>query len=354
MRYGFWLPVFGGWLRNVEDEGMQASWEYASRLARRAEQIGYDLTLIAELNLNDIKGVEADSLDAWTTAAALAAVTERLELMVAVRPTFHNPALLAKQAANIDRISRGRLTLNVVSSWWRDEATKYGIGFDEHEQRYARTEEWLKVLDGCWSEQGFSHKGRLYDVGENVLSPKPCEERRLSGTPAAGQPKHGRPTLYAGGESDTAKNLIAGQCDAYLMHGDPPEIVGRKIADMRARREKAGLGPMTFGVSGYAVVRDSDEEARAEVARITDVKQSARGYANYQQWVTGSKLEQTVSLQDYSVSNRGLRSGFVGTPETVRERLEEFAAVGVEVVLLQSSPQAEEMERFSAQVIRPV
>jgi hypothetical protein len=70
---------------------MEATWEYNSRLARRSEEIGYDLTLIAELNLNDIKGVEAPSLDAWSTAAALAAVTSRLELMVAVRPTFHQP-----------------------------------------------------------------------------------------------------------------------------------------------------------------------------------------------------------------------------------------------------------------------
>jgi len=91
MRYGFWLPVFGGWLRNVEDERMQTSWEYTKTLTQRAEQLGYDLTLIAELNLNDIKGIEAPSLDAWSTAAALAAVTERLELMVAVRPTFTTP-----------------------------------------------------------------------------------------------------------------------------------------------------------------------------------------------------------------------------------------------------------------------
>jgi FMNH2-dependent dimethyl sulfone monooxygenase len=143
MRYGFWLPVFGGWLRNIDDEQMPATWDYVRELCTRAEDLGYDLTLIAELNLNDIKGVEADSLDAVTTTAALAAVTKKLELMVAVRPTFHNPALLAKQAANIDRISQvnggGRLTLNVVSSWWRDEATKYGIPFDEHDDRYART-----------------------------------------------------------------------------------------------------------------------------------------------------------------------------------------------------------------------
>src|SRR6202012_3406998 len=190
MKYGFWMPVFGGWLRNVEDEKMVASWEYVRDLTIRAEALGYDLSLIAELNLNDIKGIEAPSLDAWSTAAALAAVTKKMELMVAVRPTFHNPALLAKQAANIDHISNGRLTLNVVSSWWADEATKYGIAFDQHDDRYARTSEWLDVLDGCWSQQEYSHEGRYYKVTDNILSPRPVAN------PARGR----RPVLYAGGE----------------------------------------------------------------------------------------------------------------------------------------------------------
>ena len=132
MRYGYWMPVFGGWLRNVPDEGMRASWDYVKRLTQRSEQWGYDLSLIAELNLNDIKGVEQPALDAWSTAAALAAVTDRIELMVAVRPNFHHPALFAKAAANIDRISNGRLALNVVSSWWADEARQYGLQFDQH------------------------------------------------------------------------------------------------------------------------------------------------------------------------------------------------------------------------------
>jgi len=339
MRYGFWLPVFGGWLRNVEDEGMEPTWDYARRLTLRAEDLGYSLTLIAELNLNDIKGVEAPSLDAWSTAAGLAAVTKSLELMVAVRPTFHNPALLAKQAANIDHISNGRLTLNVVSSWWADEATKYGIAFDKHDDRYARTSEWLDVVNGCWSQQGFSYSGKHYQVQDNILSPKPV--------------RRPRPTIYAGGESEAAKSLIAQKCDAYLMHGDAPEAVGRKISDMRRRREALGLPALTFGIAGYAIVRDSEAEAKKEVERITDVKQSARGYANYQQWITGSQLEQKISLEDYSVSNRGLRSGLVGTPEQVSARLEEFSAVGVDLVLLQSSPQLEEMERFSRQVMQP-
>jgi FMNH2-dependent dimethyl sulfone monooxygenase len=337
MRYGFWLPVFGGWLRNVEEEGMEPTWAYASRLARRAEELGYDLTLIAELNLNDIKGVEAPSLDAWTTAAALAAITSKLELMVAVRPSFHNPALLAKQAANIDHISGGRLTLNVVSSWWADEASKYGIHFDEHDDRYARTGEWLDVLNGCWSQQNFSYDGAYYKVADNVLAPKPLSQPR--------------PRLYAGGESETAKNLISSKCDAYLMHGDSPTTVGRKIEDMRERRARAGLPPMIYGVAGYAIVRDTAEAAQKEVLRITDVQQSAQGYKNYRQWVTGSKLEQKISLEDYSVSNRGLRTGLVGTPDQVKEQLANFSAAGVDLVLLQSSPQLEEMERFAEQVM---
>src|SRR4029079_14383930 len=126
------------------------------------EAIGWDLTLIAELFLNDIKGISAPSLDAWHTAAALAAVTEALRLIVAVRPTFHTPAIFAKQAANVDRISNGRLSLNVVSSWWSDEARRYGVQFDEHDDRYARTAEWLDVLDGAWSRPNFSYGGRYY------------------------------------------------------------------------------------------------------------------------------------------------------------------------------------------------
>src|SRR5215213_8782142 len=221
MRYGYWLPVFGGWLRNVEDEGMEASWPYVRRLAQRSEQIGYDLTLIAELNLNDTKGIEAPSLDAWSTAAALAAVTERLELMVAVRPTFHSPAILAKQAANVDHIAGGRLSLNVVSSWWKDEARRYGVQFDEHDDRYARTAEWLDVLDGVWREPTFTYRGRYYSVDETVLEPKPPR--------GAKTPRGNRPTIYAGGESEAAKSLITRACDAYVMHGDVPETVGKKV-----------------------------------------------------------------------------------------------------------------------------
>jgi FMNH2-dependent dimethyl sulfone monooxygenase len=340
MRYGYWLPVFGGWLRNVDDEGMAPTWDYVKRLAQRSEKIGYDLTLVAELNLNDIKGEDAPALDAWSTAAALTAVTERLEMMVAVRPTFHSPALLAKQAANIDHIGGGnRLSLNVVSSWWKDEARKYGVSFEQHDDRYARTSEWLDVLDALWQRDHFSLEGRFYRIEDAVLQPKPATKPR--------------PTIYAGGESEAAKELIAKKCDAYVMHGDPPEKIGERIADMRRRRERYGLPPMIYGVSAYTIVRNTEAEAKAELARITDVKGSAAGYKNYQQWLAGTQLEQRVSLEDYSVSNRGLRSGLVGLPGRLREQVAAFEKVGVDLLLLQCSPQLEEMERFAEAVIRP-
>ncbi len=339
MRYGYWLPVFGGWLRNVPNEGMEASWDYVRRLACRSEEIGYDLTLVAELNLNDIKGAGAPTLDAWSTAAALMAVTKRLEFMVAVRPTFHAPALLAKQAANIDQIGGpGRLSLNVVSSWWADEAKKYGVHFELHDDRYARTAEWLDVVDGMWKEDRFSYSGNYYQIEDSFMNPKP-----------ATQP---RPVIYAGGESEAAKNLIAQKCDAFVMHGDPPAKIREKIAEMSERRERLGLPRMQFGIAAYAIVRDTEREAQAELARITDVQSSAAGYDNYQQWLAGTKLEGQMSIDEYSVSNRGLRPNLIGTAEAVRERIAEFAEAGVDLLLLQSSPQREEMERFAAEVIR--
>jgi FMNH2-dependent dimethyl sulfone monooxygenase len=317
---------------------MQPTWEYVSRLARRSEEIGYALTLIAELNLNDIKGADEPALDAWSTAAALAAVTRRLELMVAVRPTFHLPALLAKQAANIDHISHGRLSLNVVSSWWAEEARKFGVHFEQHDDRYARTSEWLDIVDSAWKRDHFSYAGKYYSVQDAVVQPKPVSRPR--------------PTIYAGGESEAAKNLIASKCDAYVMHGDPPERIREKVRDLSERRARFGLAPMKFGVAGYAIVRDTEAEANRELARITDVKQSAAGYGNYQQWLANTQLEQRVSLEDYSVSNRGLRAGLVGTPEQVRERVAAFEDAGANLLLLQFSPQYEEMERFAAQVIK--
>jgi dimethylsulfone monooxygenase len=335
MRFGYWMPIFGGWLRNVPDEGMSIAWPYIRDLAAGSERLGFELTLIAELNLNDIKGHRAPSLDCWTLAPAVAAVTSELELMLAVRPNYHSPSLAAKSLSTLDTIAPGRVSLNVVSSWWRDEATQYGAPFDVHDARYARTEEWLAVMSSLLRSDTVTHRGPLYQLEGAILEPKPDRP----------------PPVYMGGESPKAKEVIAERADGYLMHGDPPDVIAAKVGDLSARREAAGLPPLAFGVSGYVICRETEAAARAELERILDVKSSPAAYASYQGFVAGSQLESRVSLEEYSVSNRGLRSGLIGTPQQIIDRLAAYEQAGIDLVLLQFSPQREEMARFAETVI---
>lgn len=337
MRFGYWMPIFGGWLRNVRDEGMPVAWPYVRDLAKESEQHGFELSLIAELNLNDIKGHRAPSLDCWTLAPAVAVVTSTLELMLAVRPNYHSPALTAKALSTLDVIAPGRISLNVVSSWWKDEASQYGAPFDVHDARYSRTQEWLDVVGQLLTEQTVTHAGSLYQLEGTVLEPKPSRP----------------PVVYMGGESPKAKQVIAAQADAYVMHGDAPEVIAAKVAELSALREQAGGPPLQFGVSGYVICRDSDAEVKAELDRILNVRSSPEAYASYQDFVEGSQLESQVSLEEYSVSNRGLRSGLIGTPAQIIDRIQAYADAGVDLLLLQFSPQREEMARFGTDVIAP-
>ncbi|WP_412873493.1 LLM class flavin-dependent oxidoreductase [Curtobacterium poinsettiae] len=335
MRFGYWTPLFGGWLRNVDNENMPVTFDYVKRLAQRAERIGFDLTLVPELNLNDIKGMAAPSLEAWSLAAAIAATTERLEIMAAMRPGYHLPAVTAKQAATIDDISCGRFTFNVVSAWWAEEAKQYGGIFSEHDDRYKRTAEFVEVMKGLWRETPYSFSGEYYDIENAHLEPKP----RVT------------PRIYAGGESEAGKAAITGYADAYLTHGGTAPELRAKIDEMKRRRVDAGLPPFeAFGMAAYVIVRETEEEAQAEFARITDV-QHGTAYESYQDFISKSQLEHVPSLEDYSVSNRGLRPGFVGTPSQVAARIKEFEDAGVDTLLLQFSPQLEEMDRFGEQVI---
>ncbi|GAM14718.1 LLM class flavin-dependent oxidoreductase [Mesobacillus selenatarsenatis] len=337
MKYGFWLPIFGGWLRNVEDENMPPTFDYAKQVIQSAEQWGYSTTLIAELYLNDIKGPEHDSLEAWTTAAALASVTEKIEIMAAVRPGFHNPAVTAKMAANIDQISKGRFTLNVVSAWWEEEARQYGGIFTEHDERYDRTTEFIDVLKGLWSEDSYTYEGKFYQLKDAKLFPKPVQRPN--------------PILYAGGESPKGKQTIVEKCDAYVMHGGTVEEIHRKITDMKTRRTATSNPDLSeFGMAAYVICRDTDEEAFAELERITDVKESS-AYAGFKDFTSKSQLEQQIQLQDYSVSNRGLRPNLVGTPEQIAERILQYEEAGLGLLLLQFSPQLDEMKRFASQVM---
>jgi FMNH2-dependent dimethyl sulfone monooxygenase len=240
MRFGYWMPIFGGWLRNVETRGVDRL-VVLKALAVESEAGGFDLSLIAELNLNDIKGHRArrSTLDAGARGGG----GDRAARAHARRaPQLPLPLAHRQGAVDARQHRAGRISLNVVSSWWKDEASQYGAPFDVHDARYERTEEWLTVLHRLLTEDTVTHAGPLYDLQGCVLEPKPSV----------------LPTVYMGGESPKAKEVIGRHGGAYVMHGDAPDVIAAKIADMD--------GPLgqdfSYGVSGYVVVRDTSRRRR--------------------------------------------------------------------------------------------
>ena len=332
MKFGYWTPVYGGFLRNIEDEGMEASWDYVKSVSQLADRLGYNITLVPELYLNDRKGIEAPSLEAWSLASAIAAVTTDLNIMTAVRPGFHLPTVIAKTAATLADISGDRFSLNVVSAWWAEEARQYGGLFASHDQRYVQSSEFVRILKGLWSETPYSQKGEFYTVDNTILSPKPR-------TP---------PLIYAGGESEDARDAISSFADAYVMHGGTPEEIAPKVADLNARRQRQhGADFREFGMAAYVIIRDTEAEAQRELERITRVDPNSPGFASFEEFRANSNLDVELSLKEYSVGTRGLRPGLVGTPEQVADRLRQFETAGVSLVLIQSSPLHEELERIA-------
>lgn len=336
MKFGYWTPVFGSWLRNVDNDNTHATWDYISKLALKAEQSGFDLTLVPELYLNDIKGQKGDTLDAWAIATGLASITRKIEILAALRPQYHQVALTAKQIATISHISGGRFSINMVSAWWEEEARQYGISFTGHDDRYGLTSEYTDVLRGFWKDSPYSHHGKYFSFDNSYNNPKP----------------QNRVLVYAGGESEQGRNAITQFADKYLMHGGTVEEVREKIQDMKERKKKAGLEPFQgFGMAVYIIIRDTEEEAQKELERITTIKNYDEYENSYKDFTGNSQLDVEISKREYSVSNRGLRSNLVGTPEQVAEKIREYEKAGLNLMIVQCANMIDEIELIGKKLI---
>ncbi|WP_311246053.1 LLM class flavin-dependent oxidoreductase [Microbacterium sp. WCS2018Hpa-23] len=333
---GYWTPVYGGFLRNVTDEGrMAATWEYIREVSVKADRLGFHTTLVPELYLNDRKGTDAPSLEAWSLSAAILAVTERLRVMTAVRPGFHLPAVLAKTVGTLDQVAPGRVSLNVVAAWWAEEARQFGGQFTTHDERYVQAEEFVTVLNGLWEQTPYSFQGSHYALDGTIVEPKPSSH----------------PVIFAGGESEAGRESIAGFADAYVMHGGTLDEVRANVTDMNARSERLhGRRIAEFGMPAYVIVRDTEAEAQRELDRITTVDPDSPGYASFEEFQRNSKLSLELTRREYSVGTRGLRPNLVGTAEQVAERIHDYADAGITLLLIQASPLDEELERIAAQV----
>src|ERR1700742_5174340 len=166
MRFGIWALVHGsrGALQYPE-ETYDASWERNLALVSEAEQLGFDSTLVAQHTINPHHAPN-DQLEAWTSSAALAAVTSRIEIITAIKPYLYHPVVLAKMALQIEHISQGRFALNLVNAWNMPELQKAGIGFPPHDERYAYGREWISVVEPLMRGETLRFHGEHFHVDD--------------------------------------------------------------------------------------------------------------------------------------------------------------------------------------------
>ena len=318
------------------DEPYDASWSRNRELILEAERLGFDSTLVAQHTINP-RDETRDQLEAWTASAALAAITSRIEIITAIKPYLYHPVTLAKMALQIEEISGGRFAINLVNGWSRPELVKAGIGFAEHDERYAYGREWITVVNDLMLGKRTSFKGRFFDVQDYVLRP-------------AGRFRE-RPPIYVGGESEPARALVAERGDVWFINGQPLHDV-RQLIDDVAKRARTGP-PLRFGLSAFVIARSTQAEAQAHLDHLfslaaKDAAQHALQKANTD---PGVVMHQTFSKSARVGTNGGTAAELVGSYEAVAQRIVEFHRAGIELFMLQFQPFEAEMRRFAQEVI---
>jgi alkanesulfonate monooxygenase len=337
IRFGIWALVHGSRAALQDpDEPYDASWERNRALVLAAEALGYDSTLVAQHTINP-HDPDLDQLEAWTASAALAALTGRIEIIAAIKPYLYHPVVLAKMALQIENISHGRFAINLVNAWNRPELERAGIGFAEHDERYAYGREWLAVASALMSGERLSHAGTHFKVDQYKLLPP-------DGFRA-------RPTIYLGGESEPARALAADSADVWFINGQPLADVAHLIEDVSSRPRRGT--PLRFGLSAFVIARPTDDEAHAVHAHLLALAAKDAPLRAIQKLNTDPNvvMKQTMAKSPRVGSNGGTAAGLVGSYETVTRRIHEFHAAGIELFMLQFQPFEAEMERFANEII---
>jgi len=331
-----WAPVHGPRAAHHDpEEPYDASWEHNRKIVLEAEALGFDSTLIAQHTINPHQE-DLDQLETWTSAAALAALTSRIEIIAAIKPYLFHPVVLAKMALQIENISRGRFAINLVNAWNRPELEKAGIGFADHDDRYAYGTEWISLVSRLISGERVTHKGENFDVRDYALRPSDLYRSR--------------PAIYVGGESEPARQLVAAHGDVWFINGQPKSDVGALIADVAAR-PRTGR-PLRFGLSAFVIARRTDEEADIAHQRLLALAAQDAPMRAVQRANTDPKvvMMQTMQKTPRVGSNGGTAAGLVGSYDTVARRINEFHAAGIELFMLQFQPLEAEMRRFAEEV----
>lgn len=338
-RFGVWAPYRGPWIVDRQKEACEARFAFSREVVLSAERAGFDTVLFAQHTIHP-KSQDEEILEAWTASAAAAAITKRIEIIAAIKPKLYHPAVLAKMALGIEDISDGRFALNVVNAWFKPELEKSGIGFPEHDDRYAYGVEWLRIVRDLMAGERVSFQGKFFRLDDYNL--KPLSRTRL------------RPHIYAGGESEPARVQAAELVDTWLINGRPLEDIVPMVEDV-ARRPRSG-SPLEFGTTGFVLARPTEAEAIAELEGLYRIQgeRTAREAHEWEQRI--DPKAQTIHFSKrYGKrpigANGGILPGFVGSYDQVARRFVEFCDVGVTTFLLSFFPLIEEQERFAAEII---
>jgi alkanesulfonate monooxygenase len=311
--------------------------DYLAQVAGAAELLGFEAVLTPT-------GTWCE--DSWLTTAALSRDTRRLKFLVAFRPGLISPTLAAQQASTFQRITGGRLLLNIVTGGDAEEQRRFGDWLD-HDRRYDRTGEFITVLRGAWSGQPFDFHGEHFEVAGATTSAPPVPT----------------PEIFFGGASPAAEEVAARHADVYLTWGEPPDQVAERVERMRTRAAEVGR-TLRFGIRLHVISRDRAEDAWAVTDRMLEAmsdevialaqQQFSAGESVGQQRMAalhGGRRDQLTIAPNlwagFGLVRSGAGTALVGSHEEVAERIAEYHQLGMDHFILSGQPHLEEAYWFA-------
>jgi len=342
VKFAYWVPnVSGGLVVSTIPQRTDWSLEYNQRLAVAAENAGFEYAL-SQIRFTAGYGAEYQH-ESVSFSQALLHATTKLKVLAAILPGPWHPAVVAKQIATIDHISQGRIAINVVSGWFKGEFQAIGEPWLEHDERYRRSNEFIRALKGIWTQDDFTFKGDFYRFNNYTLSPKPVQKPH--------------PEIFQGGSSRAARDNAASVSDWYFTNGNTVEGLKAQIDDIQAKAAQNGH-KVRIGVNAFVIARDTEEEAQAVLQDIIDhahveavhafgdaVKQAGKASPEGEGNWAKSTFDDLVQYND------GFKTNLIGTPQQIAERIVALKAIGVDLVLTGFLHFIEEVEYFGQKVL---
>ncbi|OBI04173.1 dimethyl sulfone monooxygenase SfnG [Mycolicibacter nonchromogenicus] len=347
LSFAYWVPnVSGGLVTSTIEQRTDWSYDYNVALARIAEEAGFEYAL-TQVRYTASYSAEYQH-ESTSFSLALLLATQRLKVIAAVHPGMWQPGVLAKWLATADHLSNGRVAVNIVSGWLKDEFTKLGEPWLEHDERYRRSAEFIQALREIWTNDHAELAGDFYRIRDFNLQPKPLSWE--------GRP---HPEIFQGGNSTAARNNGGRYSDWYFSNGNDFDGVTAQLADLRRVAADAGRAePPRFGLNGFVIVRDTEAEAKEVLREIiakadvpavegfgAAVRQAGASTADRRGMWANSTFEDLVQYND------GFRTQLIGTAEQVAERIVAYRKLGVNLILAGFLHFQEEVEAFGRNVL---